>query len=212
MSLAGNEKLYSAPERDELELSVFGPGIGEAILLHVGENIWICVDCAKLGEEAWPLKYLKEIGARPNDCIQLVVATHWHSDHVDGLNQVIGECPRAIFACSQALQAAEFKHILARFDDEVNEKMTSPLAELRTIFHVYASRRKNNANYPAPRLTKHGNILFDRELEHSGRIQVLALSPSDEDYLASLDEIVSLTLPLDRFLPGSRLYLRTKHR
>lgn len=36
---------YGAPPaHDELEVSVFGPGYGEAIVIHLGENEWILID------------------------------------------------------------------------------------------------------------------------------------------------------------------------
>ena len=33
-----------APERSEIEVSLFGPGYGESIVLHLGENLWLIVD------------------------------------------------------------------------------------------------------------------------------------------------------------------------
>ncbi|MBN1875905.1 MAG: hypothetical protein JXA33_16905 [Anaerolineae bacterium] len=40
--MTNNQSIPPAP--DELEISVFGPGYGESILVHVGAGNWILVD------------------------------------------------------------------------------------------------------------------------------------------------------------------------
>ena len=35
------------PASDEVELSLFGPGYGEAIAVHVGDGKWILIDSCK---------------------------------------------------------------------------------------------------------------------------------------------------------------------
>lgn len=39
--------MYTAPEVGEIEVSVFGPGYGESILLHAGDNDWFLIDLMK---------------------------------------------------------------------------------------------------------------------------------------------------------------------
>lgn len=34
----------AAPATDEIELTLFGPGYGEAIAVHLGEGAWLLVD------------------------------------------------------------------------------------------------------------------------------------------------------------------------
>jgi hypothetical protein len=54
----------SPPEIDELEVSLFGPGFGESIVLHLGDGKWIIVDsCLRPGYELpAPLTYLIQLG------------------------------------------------------------------------------------------------------------------------------------------------------
>ena len=49
---------------DELEISIFGPGYGEAIALHLGFGKWVLVDSClepKSGKPA-QLQYLESLG------------------------------------------------------------------------------------------------------------------------------------------------------
>lgn len=64
--------MHSPPERDEIEVSVFGPGYGESILLHIGNNNWLIVDsCLDFpSRESAPLRYLRQIGIDPASSVK----------------------------------------------------------------------------------------------------------------------------------------------
>src|SRR5687768_12230207 len=104
----------SAPASDELEVSVFGPGYGEAISVHLGGGNWILVDSCKESESDSPasLAYLKRLDVDPSKAVRLIVATHWHNDHVRGISQIVDACPRARFVMSSALREREFGALL----------------------------------------------------------------------------------------------------
>jgi glyoxylase-like metal-dependent hydrolase (beta-lactamase superfamily II) len=88
---------------------LFGPGYGECILVHLGGGNWLLVDSCidqRSGEQP-ALEYLGRIGMDPAACVRLIVATHWHDDHVRGLARVVARCREARFACSAALRARE---------------------------------------------------------------------------------------------------------
>ena len=75
----------SHPSDDELEVSVFGPGIGECIVVHLGRHEWIIVDsCCDTDNEPAATKYLKEIGIDTASEVKLIVASHWYDDHIRG--------------------------------------------------------------------------------------------------------------------------------
>lgn len=60
--------LVSVPPRhDETEISLFGPGVGECIVAHVGANQWIVIDSCldPATREPAALGYLKLIGVAP---------------------------------------------------------------------------------------------------------------------------------------------------
>lgn len=102
--------LSNPPNEDEAEVSVFGPGYGESIVVHLGSGNWLIVDSCfdYVSKASSPLYYLQKIGVNPSKAVKLVVATHWHDDHVRGLSSVIRECQSARFVCSAALNSNEF--------------------------------------------------------------------------------------------------------
>lgn len=47
--------------------------------------------------------------------VRLVVATHWHDDHVSGLAGIVDACTSAVFACSSALLKEEFLTLIEAY-------------------------------------------------------------------------------------------------
>jgi Metallo-beta-lactamase superfamily len=99
-----------APASDQIEISVFGPGFGECVLVHVGDGHWVIIDSCMNRAVRKPaaLAYFDEIGIDPAVAVDMVLATHWHDDHVSGLDQVIEACSTVEFWCSDALRTTEF--------------------------------------------------------------------------------------------------------
>ena len=69
----------------------------------------------KLGLVEWKgtkepaaLHYFEKIGVDPHTAVKLIVASHWHDDHIRGLSQVVAACPNAKFVCSAAFTNKEF--------------------------------------------------------------------------------------------------------
>ena len=65
------------PNLHELEVSVFGPGVGECIVAHVGDGDWIVVDSCinRESQEPVALEYLKSLHVDIPSRVRLVVAT-----------------------------------------------------------------------------------------------------------------------------------------
>lgn len=102
-------ELQSAPLEDEVEVTLLGPGYGESIVVHVGEGSWIIVDsCINDAGKPQALDYLLGMGIDPAKAVELVVATHWHDDHIRGMNELVGACREAEFCCAGALLQREF--------------------------------------------------------------------------------------------------------
>src|SRR5215471_12068784 len=98
------------PKDDELEVSVFGPGVGESVLIHYGSQQWIVIDScrdSRSGDVA-ALSYLREIGLDPASSLRWVVATHAHDDHIDGIAEIVAQCPDARVALPSASSCEEF--------------------------------------------------------------------------------------------------------
>ncbi len=85
-------------------MSVFGRGVGECIVAHLGGGTWIVVDSHRIGgpkSDPVALTYLHSIGVPVSD-VRLVAATHWDRDHINGLFDVVRACDRAEFWCTGA--------------------------------------------------------------------------------------------------------------
>ena len=121
------------PEPNEIEVSLFGPGFGESVVVHLGRGEWLIVDsCIKQGAStAAPLEYLKALGIDLATDVKRIVATHWHKDHIRGLAQTVRECSSAKFICSQALFGDEFIALTDLWKKQA--QTASPLYEFTEI-------------------------------------------------------------------------------
>ena len=98
---------FQLPAVAELEISLFGPGTGECIVAHLGENEWMVVDsCTVENKIPVALDYLGKMGVTP-DCVKLIVITHFHDDHIAGANMLIETCTEAEVFISGALTYEE---------------------------------------------------------------------------------------------------------
>jgi hypothetical protein len=182
----------TAPQPDELEVAIFGPGIGEAILVHVGYGVWIAVDSARHGGQAWALWYLKEIGAAANG-VGLILASHWHGDHIAGLSDLIAECPNAAVAFSNALQTKEFRNLLAVFTAAANGSPRSKVDEMTRAWRIIR-QRLDEARAPVT-MAGSNTTLMDRFVSDGIRARAVALSPSALDTIdarTSFDELSAI--------------------
>src|SRR5438876_12006346 len=93
---------HTRPREDEIEVSLFGPGFGESVVIHVGGNDWVIVDSCKNPDtkRAVALDYLEAIGVNVASDVKLIVASHWHDDHIDSLSQIYDRAQHAVFACT----------------------------------------------------------------------------------------------------------------
>lgn len=148
------------PADDEFELSIFGPGYGESIALHVGGGRWMLVDSCVDRETKRPvvLDYLREISMEPASCVDLVVATHWHDDHVRGISSLFEACSGAEFACSGALTKPEFLELTQVYSSLGDE---SGISEMRQIVSCLQSRATASpASRQAPKLAVADRLIY----------------------------------------------------
>ena len=54
-----NQTPAERPTAQEIEVSTFGPGFGESIVVHAGNNEWVivdlCIDSAREDQPRWPI-------------------------------------------------------------------------------------------------------------------------------------------------------------
>jgi glyoxylase-like metal-dependent hydrolase (beta-lactamase superfamily II) len=74
---------FSPPAAHELEVSVFGPGKGECIVIGLPGGPWLVVDSFQVkvagGRSPVAVEYLKRINVTD---VAGVFITHWHDDHM----------------------------------------------------------------------------------------------------------------------------------
>jgi hypothetical protein len=130
------------PLPDELEISLFGAGYGEAIALHIGYGQWVLVDSYRQRDkEPDHLAYLNQLGVDVSRAVQSIVVTHWHDDHVKGISDVYDVCVSADLVISSALSYPEFL-TLVNLPVPPGIKTSSGLQEFRQIFRTYQQRRQ----------------------------------------------------------------------
>jgi hypothetical protein len=176
------------PNTDEFEISIFGPGKGECILIHLGHNEWCVVDsCISRGRtDPVAVEYLRSFdnGALAN--VRLVVATHWHDDHIRGLASLLSHAPHADFCCSMALQHKEFLTLISAASETIPGQ--SGVEEFAAIITELEARGRR-----APKFAVENKLLFT--LSASGRafpITLESLSPSDATIRLALAQIKGL--------------------
>jgi len=91
----------TTPAADEVEVTLFGPGYGEAIAVHLGEGIWLLVDSCINPDTKQPasLEYLEHLNISP-DAVCSIIASHWHDDHVKGMTKLVEKFTQAEFVIS----------------------------------------------------------------------------------------------------------------
>jgi beta-lactamase superfamily II metal-dependent hydrolase len=157
------------PKSDELEVTLFGPGYGEAIAVHLGDQNWMLVDSCLDPETKKPAaeSYLKQIGVDPA-AVRVIVASHWHDDHVGGLSRLVQVYRGADLQISSVFANSEALAFLAAYNGNAAPKLTRGTTEL----YQAVSQSKN-----AYHLHQRSNILDLHLQSMSGRAVAAALSP-----------------------------------
>ena len=179
-----------SPRANEIEVSLFGPGFGECVVLHVGQGDWIIVDsCRDLDSHApVAIAYLNQLGVNVDRSVRRVVATHWHDDHIDGIGQVFTEAGSAAFVCTGAFQHGDFKQLLQNYFGGAAATGGSGVNELHSVFAEVA-RRQQKAVSPALILASANTLIWERIGQLPASVR--SLSPSTHDVLVGLGRIHS---------------------
>lgn len=164
------------PAPDELEITLFGPGRGECVVVHLGRNEWIVVDSCRDKSTKKPaaLAYFDKLELDPSQCVQAIVATHWDSDHIVGISSLVAACPEAAFWCSGAISSDEFEALL----DLAADRPRAFGIRLRELAAVVAARRGRSST-ESPRFATEGTLILERQADETLPRRVIhALSPS----------------------------------
>jgi hypothetical protein len=123
------------------------------------------------------LDYFDRIGVDPATSVEVVVGTHWHDDHIGGLDQLVDRCPAGRFYCSAAVTADEI-FVMAETAELLGTLSTSGVSTIRHIRRSLAERGQTMER-----------CLESRMLWTAGSTVVWSLAPSSEDTNRALEEL-----------------------
>jgi hypothetical protein len=198
-----NKIQYAPPNKNQAEVSLFGPGVGECLVVHIGNNEWIIIDsCKQAGlKNPVPLEYLQSLGVNPSSDVKLFVITHWHGDHIRGASEIAKQCTSATICFSESLMQEEFFTLVDLFSGLTHpvlvDRNTCATKEMASVIKTIKQRCDNKDLKISPYVLasadkriyqcKHGNLTSE----------IWALSPSSETLVESLREIANLIPPTE---------------
>jgi len=176
------------PDPEEAEVSVFGPGEGESLVVHLGDGEWMIVDsCKDLDTgHAVAIDYLTAIGVDIGSKVSVIVATHWHDDHIKGLAEIVKMAEAATFFCPAALKTQDFLYLVQAYGRRTMMSLPST-AEFEQILETMALRRSKRQAPNVQTVVAHTIVWRNGALK-----RVEALSPSQTAVQRGLVEIASL--------------------
>ncbi|MFI5665216.1 MBL fold metallo-hydrolase [Streptomyces sp. NPDC051704] len=171
------------PAVDEVEVSLFGPGLGECVVVHLGNAEWMVVDSCVRAQESTPiaLEYLEKLGVDIGASITTIVASHWHDDHVTGISDIFERAHAAKFYAASALSGDEFRALTMR--KPVRSRFSSGVSELGRVRELVESRKGSAGGHLS--LVSAGRRIRNRR--DSPVSEIWSLSPSDTDLLRGID-------------------------
>jgi hypothetical protein len=182
------------PTDDTFEVSLFGPGKGESVVLHLGPRRWMVVDSCRdqRNGQIAALDYLRGMGVDLDTEVRAVVATHAHDDHFDGISDIVEACSQAVIVTSQALINREFLALVQAENDIAGITNTASYREYRRIFAIAEQRKnKDTGMRPLRRASENKVILDLPALGTSPSVKVTALSPSEHAVTRALEALAN---------------------
>lgn len=185
------------PKVGEFEISLFGPGIGECVVVCLGSGQWMVVDsCTNpFTNEPIPIEYLRQLGVDPCESIKIQVITHWHADHIRGAAKIFELCNETRIIISAALLKEEFTALVGAFSGEGSmfDRGTSSTRELAKIIRILSDRVAANKDYKSQKLSYAlaDKVIFEKQIDNK-EVQIRTLSPSDKSYQNALVQFSSM--------------------
>lgn len=179
------------PQPNTPEVSLFGPGIGECIVLHIGQNRWFIIDSCLSPATGRPiaLEYFDELGVDVSTQVEGIIITHWHKDHIDGAYELVRQCNQAQIYLSAALLRKEAIQLGKLYKKDPFASTDLDIREFGQIIDYLRDVDDRSRIH---------QILANYTIRDSGtpnRIRLLALSPSSSSVTQSLANIVE-SIPL----------------
>ena len=178
LNFSDNAQLKKKLGNNELEISVFGRGYGECIVIGCKGDDYIVVDSFLNPETQNPiaLDYLRSMGV-PSTAIKTVLLTHWHTDHISGVERILSSC-NADLMLSPVLSASVFQEVIGR---EMKRKRPSTTEYTKVLNFIKENKKKICF------VAKDKNIYYGDD----GDIQIFSLTPSDMEFCEYLEFLTS---------------------
>jgi Metallo-beta-lactamase superfamily len=155
------------PEAEQLEITLFGGGLGESVLCHLGDRRWLMVDSFR-SPAGQPVadEYLDNFGG--DHRIVAVVATHWDDDHTHGMADVLMRHEPDEVWMSIVLNEREVFRFAVEHVKSMEGRAPSGLRDFVDVLRAIEGRR----------IRRWGMV--GRSVETGTDVVVRLLSPSDE--------------------------------
>jgi len=196
--------LETPPSKNEFEVSIFGRGVGECVVVHLGAGQWLVVDSCINPSTKRPiaLEYFECIGVDVTTAVKRIIVTHWDDDHIGGASEILRAASLAKFVCSVTLNDRDFNTLISsHMRSAPITSAGSNISEFYEILSLLKDRtlRNTNLTIASPIWAKSLLPLYRRESnEDVEECVVTALSPSDQTISRGL-------LGIAEQLPQSRL-------
>ncbi len=202
--MADIDPRFVKPGLNVAEITVIGTGggYGESTIIHIGEDEWIVVDSCKnpTSGECLPLQYLKEIGVDIAKAVKLIICTHWHDDHINGLSILLDDCKTAKFCFTKVSDLPKFLALLSLDYKKLNlTGLKSSTIEFIDCLKIAKNRGNVVSQAVADRILLRRTNGIDR--------YIASLSPSDQT-VADFDGEVSQLLK-DYGPPGRKIIVQS---
>lgn len=183
------------PSSDEIEVAVFGPGFGECIVVHVGGGRWFVVDsCIDPSdqEDRRPVaeRYLRALKVSLEDQVDMVIATHWHDDHVMGLGRLLDQCKGAQFSCAIALGQQQFIQFVDQLSTGSSATEGAKVREFSKVLKMLRSPLRPPLKYALE--ARELRTWAVSQMPHGQRCVLRSFSPSDIEYQLFLQQIAAM--------------------
>lgn len=150
-------------------------GYGESVVVQMGVHNWMVVDSCMdpQTKESLPLQYLKSLHVDIASDVKLIVCSHWHNDHILGLDKLLDECKSASLALAITSDKSKFLEFIGL--DSRKDKLSAKTSSTEIMANCLqiASERKTRV-----KPVVQDRLLFSVQQENLD-IKVFALSPSD---------------------------------
>lgn len=167
----------AAPQSDEIEITLLGRGFGESIVLHIGDGDWVVIDSLlDKSKNSAPREYLESLGVAP-ERVKVVVATHWHDDHVGGISKLYAWASSAKLVMPVVKTFRELATFISAQQPSGAAAVTNGVSELRQLVATIKAEGRAKAVHCQADLTIHRKASADLGCE----VVLYALSPLAAD-------------------------------